>query len=81
MYEMVSLFSVVDVLRGSLPPTTGNTKFPKSRTGGTRNGLWHACEQTRPYAQALYQTPGTLQRSFPKINIRFLGSARPIRTG
>ena len=30
---VVSLFLVVDVLRGSLPPSTGNTKFPKSRIG------------------------------------------------
>jgi hypothetical protein len=34
-----SLFVLVDVFRGSLPPSTCNTKFPKSRTGGTSNGL------------------------------------------
>jgi hypothetical protein len=32
-------FMVVDVLREGLPLPTGNTKFPKSRTGGTRNDL------------------------------------------
>src|SRR5207248_2401329 len=32
------LSSVVDVLREGLPLPTGNTKFPKSRTGGTSHG-------------------------------------------
>ena len=38
-HEMVSLFLVVDVFREDLLPSTANTKFPKSRTGGTRNDL------------------------------------------
>ena len=38
-HEMVSLFLVVDVFREDLLLSTGNTKFPKSRTGGARNDL------------------------------------------
>ena len=36
---MVSLFLVVDVFREDLLLSTRNTKFPKSRTGGTCNDL------------------------------------------
>ena len=38
-HEMVSLFLVVDVFPEDLLLSTGNTKFPKSRAGGTRNDL------------------------------------------
>src|SRR4051794_2217082 len=35
----VPLFLLVEVLRRGLPTATGNTEFPKSRTGGASNGL------------------------------------------
>jgi hypothetical protein len=45
---VVSLFFVVDVLRGGLPPPTANTKFPKSHTGGPATTVWVRLRQSRP---------------------------------